>query len=83
MTRWMRKQRGLRSLSKIVLNDWHANAEKLLKLPVVAFDVLQSIQQQQYQLQDNANQSKKSSGRLWAYFAGVLSVIVIGLIFFR
>ena len=83
MTRWMRKQRGLRSLSKIVLNDWHANAEKLLKLPVMAFDVLQSIQQQQNYLQDNAHRSKKSSGRVWAYFAGVLSVVLVGVVFLR
>src|SRR3989338_10453223 len=40
MTRWMRKQKSPRTLLKKLMRDWPHNAEKLLQLPELLFDVL-------------------------------------------
>ena len=43
MTKWMRKQRSPRALLKLFLKDFHGNAEKLIQLPGLLFDVLEKM----------------------------------------
>jgi len=47
MTRWMRKQRSPRTVLKKFMRDWPQNAEKLMQLPDLLFDVLTDIQARQ------------------------------------
>lgn len=76
MTRWMRKQRGLRSLSKLVLTDWHSNAEKIIKLPTLAFDVLHQLQQKQYQ-ETKKPASKITLGNSMIFLAGMIAALAL------
>lgn len=76
MTRWMRKQRGLRSLSKLVLTDWHSNAEKIIKLPTLAFDVLHKLQQQQYHIIKKPT-SKITLSHCMIFLAGIVFALVL------
>lgn len=47
MTRWMRKQRGVVSISKISIQDWPETILKISKTPQLFYDVLQEFNQQQ------------------------------------
>lgn len=47
MTKWMRKQKSPRTLIKKLLRDWPQNAEKLLQLPELLFDVLSDMRAKQ------------------------------------
>lgn len=44
MTKWMRKQNSPRTILKKLLRDWPQNAEKLIQLPILLFDVLDAMQ---------------------------------------
>lgn len=44
MTKWMRKQRGPRTLLKLFLKDFHKNAEKVAQLPALVIDALKTLQ---------------------------------------
>lgn len=44
MTRWMREQRGPKSLIELIKKDWRDTAEKIIKTPSLLFDVLQEVE---------------------------------------
>ena len=61
MTKWMREQKGLGTLAKSAFKDWRMNTENLLKMPNLAFDVLQEINnRQQKNIAANIQTEKKS-----------------------
>lgn len=82
MTRWMRQQRGPRALAKVFLNNWNDNAEKLLQLPAMTFDVLKTIQKNNLLRDEKIIMARKSSGKLFAFFCGVLCAGVVGAILY-
>lgn len=47
LTRWMRKQYRLPRLTQAAFQDWRSNTERLLKMPNLAFTVLQQIRENQ------------------------------------
>lgn len=81
MTQWMRKQRGVRSLSTVFLENWHDNVEKMMQLPAMAFDVLQMIQKDHQREHENKSARKKSGGKWLAFFCGVVSAVVMLYVF--
>ncbi len=48
MVNWMKKQYGLKSLTKEILADWPQKTHKLLQTPQLFFDVLQEVHSYQH-----------------------------------
>lgn len=83
MTQWMKERRGLRALSKIMINDFYPNVEKLLKSPEIIFELLQYFQQKQRDEKSTASQKIKNPLKINSFFWGaVITSAVIFIISF-
>jgi len=60
LTRWIKRQYRFTQLAKSAIKDWHAHAEPWLKMPHLAFSVLQTMQTNQLARPlENTNQTTK------------------------